>query len=84
MDETSVQNAWQWRHERSTKLDESIVDTDNTKQQRNVGASPDDDDRWERYADLSGAVYWHAPLTARFRWDDPEEIEESARDDSEF
>lgn len=84
VDETSVQNAWQWRHERSTKLDEPIVDTYNTKQQRNEGASPDDDDRWERYADLSGAVYWHAPLTARFRWDDPEGIEEGARDDSEF
>ena len=63
----AIQNAWQWRHRRAVRIDDDEEDN-----------AENGESSWNRYMDLSGAVYWHEPLTSRFRWDEDFQVDSSS------
>lgn len=72
-----IPHAWQWRHRRAVRIDD---DDDNDEGQSR--AENADETSWQRYMDLSGAVYWHEPLTSRFRWDEDYAMDENSASSS--
>jgi len=67
LDDDNVQEAWQWRHQRAVRID-GDDDDDGVRQEEKEKKK----ESWQRYMDLSGAVYYYEPLTSRFRWDEEE------------
>ncbi len=46
--------------------------------EKNEDNAENGESSWSRYMDLSGAVYWHEPLTSRFRWDEDFQVDSSS------
>eukprot|EP00939_MAST-03C_sp_MAST-3C-sp1_P001831 g1831.t1 len=76
---STLETAWRWRHEITVQatarreggsFPPSSGAAAATAISRKSVVDDHDDDIWKRFVDTSGAVYWHQPKTARFRWDE--------------